>query len=432
MRILCAFLVVGLAGVASGAVPTTVDKPVIAGKTVLLTDFGAVGDGKTLCTAAFAKALEAISAARGGVLEVPRGVFVSGPITLRGNMALQLDEGAVVRATEDFSAFGLPSPLPATQEEAGKLKLTAGAFITVEHADNFEIRGSGTIDGSGEAWWHHVNKPTYYTAGAVLIPRPRLVAIEDGKDVWVHDVTLTDSPSFHLVPRRCTNVLIEHVTIKAPEKAPNTDAIDPSNCEGVIIRNCTLDVGDDDVAIKSGGKGPACDDILVTDCTIRHGHGISIGSETTAGVHHMLVQHLTMDGTNPALRIKSARDRGGDVQDITYQDITMKNIQSNAIEINTYYEDKNAQRETKPLTATTPRISDVLFKNITVESAKTAGVIIGLPEAPIMNVRLENVTIHADTGMTVRDAQGIVMVNTKIDAKKGPPLTTSFAQVEQK
>jgi polygalacturonase len=422
----------GMASAVFGAVPTEVEKPAISGKTFLLTDFGAVGDGKTVCTGAFEKAAEAIKAAKGGVLEVPRGTFLSGPITLEGNMALQVDEGAVIKATEDFSAFGLPNPLPATQAEASKLKLKAGAFITVEHADNFEIRGAGTIDGSGEAWWHHVNKPSYYTAGAVLIPRPRLVAIEDGKDVWVHDVKLTNSPTFHLVPRRCTNVLIEHVTIEAPEKAPNTDAIDPSNCKGVIIRNCTLDVGDDDVAIKSGGKGPACDDILVTDCTIKHGHGISIGSETAAGVHHMLVRNLTMDGTNPALRIKSARDRGGEVQDITYQHITMKNIQGNAIEINTYYEDKNARRETRPVTATTPHIDGVVFKDITVESAKSAGMIVGLPEAPIKNVRLEDVTIHADTGMTVRDAEGIVMKNTKIVPKKGEAVMASFAQVEQR
>ncbi len=423
---------------ALAAPPTSIAPPRIPDKQFLLTDFGAVPDGKTLATEAFKKAVDAIKANHGGVLVVPRGTFLSAPFALTSNMALQLNEGAVIKATDDFSAFGLPNPLPAAQADADKLKLSVGNFITVDKADNFEIRSEapgkmgGTIDGSGEAWWKHVNKPTYYTPGAVLIPRPRLLSISDGSNVYVHDVTLTNSPTFHLVPRRCTNVLIDHVSIIAPEHAPNTDAMDPSNCNNVLIKNCTLDVGDDDVAIKSGGaSNPPCENILITDCTIKHGHGVSIGSETDAGVHHMLVQNSTFDGTNPALRIKSSRSRGGDVSDVTYQNLQLKNIQGNAIELNMMYEDKNAARETKPVTPTTPKFHDLTFKDITVASSKTAGLILGLPESPITNVSFTNVSLHGTAGLTIRDASNITFTHSPITAEKGDPLTQSFATITQ-
>jgi len=124
---------------------------------------------------------------------------------------------------------------------------------------------------------------------------------------------IRNSPSFHLVPSDCEDVTVEGVNIFAPADSPNTDATDPSACRHVVYRRCTFDVGDDDIAIKSGHADPthpnaAVEDMLVEDCTFLAGHGMSIGSETTGGVKNLTVRNCTFDGTTSGIRIKS--DRG--------------------------------------------------------------------------------------------------------------------------
>src|SRR5207253_753065 len=136
-----------------------------------------------------------------------------------------------------------------------------------------------------------------------------------------------NSPTFHLVPTDCEDVVITNVTIKAPPHSPNTDAIDPSISRRVLITKCLIDVGDDNVAIKSGKKIErrqfACEDITITDCIFKHGHGVSVGSETVGGVRNLLVKNCTFEQSDNGLRIKSPRGRGGAVENIVYSNITM-------------------------------------------------------------------------------------------------------------
>src|SRR5262249_207835 len=136
------------------------------------------------------------------------------------------------------------------------------------------ITGSGIVDGAGAMWWAWSERASRAQPGRLVYPRPKMVVIEGCQRLHISGVTLRNSPMFHLVPRKVSDLVIEDVKIRAPLNAPNTDAIDPSDCSNVLIRKCDIDVGDDDVVIKSGGH-----DILVEDCTIHHGHGLSIGSE---------------------------------------------------------------------------------------------------------------------------------------------------------
>ncbi len=401
-------------------------EPKIPAHLLSLSDYGAVADGKTVTTGAFTKAIAAIKAAGGGTLNVPAGTYLTGPFQVTNNMELHLEKGAIIKATERFADYGLPDPLPADQAGVDRLRARMIPLISGEgRLDNFVLSGEGTIDGSGEIWWQHVNKPTYFKAGNLLLPRPRLIAIT-ARNMAVRGVTLTNSPSFHLVPTQCESLLIEDVHIIAPERAPNTDAIDPSGCKNVVIRKCTLDVGDDDVAIKAGGAG-ACTDIEITDCTIKHGHGISIGSETYAGVKDMTVRNCTFDSTTPALRIKSGVDRGGNISDILYEHITMKNV-SIAVELNMVYDATTGGNAAGGNLL--PHLNGVVFKDITATNAKQAMKIVGLPQAPIENVRFENVTIDAGTGMSVEEAKGIVLKNVNVTVKQGEALVTKNADVK--
>jgi pectinesterase len=253
------------------------------------------------------------------------------------------------------------------------------------------------------------------------VPRPNLIVIRNCARLEVTGVTLSNSPQFHLVPHLCTDVLIDGVTIRAPADSPNTDAIDPSNCRRVLIRHITTDTGDDNIAFKAGHDGP-CEDITVTDCTFLHGHGVSVGSETDGGVRDILIQRCTFENTGTAIRIKSARDRGGVIEDVTYRDITMKNVDQ-AIYINLFYEDKNLAKypQPQPVTAETPIVRNILISNVTCENAKAAGEITGLPEAAASGITLDSVHVTAWTGFAIQDAKGLMFKDVSFTTSPKPP-----------
>ena len=233
-------------------------------------------------------------------------------------------------------------------------------------------------------------------------------------------------------------MLIDGVTILAPERAANTDAIDPSTCRNVKITRCLIDVGDDNVAIKSGkkveGREFGCENIEISDCTIKHGHGISIGSEVVGGVRNVTVKNCTFEDTDNGIRIKSRRGKGGVVEHITYTDLTMTNVHP-AISIAAYYQQSTHAKYPKddkaqPLTETTPVFRDITIKNLTATSTKDAGLIVGLPESLVENMVLENVTITATEGLSLANAKGIQLKNVRVIAANGEAIVTHNAQVE--
>lgn len=384
-------------------------------------DYGAVGDGKTLDTAAIQKALDECGKAGGGTVVLPAGTYLSKPIFLRNHLVLQLDEGAILKATDEPADFADPN------EDKGVV-----AFVNGKNLTNITIDGKGTIDGSGERWW-----PPVKEAKKIGQPeprrRPRMIVLSKCKGIRIQRVTLQNSPSFHLVPADSEDVVIEGVTIRAPADSPNTDAIDPSACKNVHIKKCILDVGDDNVALKSGhsvpGRSSACEDITVVDCTFLHGHGMSIGSETVGGVRNLTVRNCTFKDTVSGLRIKSYRGRGGLVQNIRYADITMENVKI-PINITSYYPKIPKEDTAQPITVETPIYRDIRISNVTATSPQSAGFIVGLPECVVSNVTLENVHISAPVGLTVRNAKGIRVKNAKIEVEKGEPFLLENASVE--
>jgi polygalacturonase len=402
--------------------------PVIPTRRFAITDFGAIGDGKQSNTASFRKAVTACRDAGGGQVVVPAGTFVTGPFELAANMALVLEKGAIIRGSENFADYDTV--------DHKVLPLIGGKKLT-----NVAIEGEGTIDGAGAPWWKRFRAER--AAGVPQqgqprqpgqpqeSPRPKLVLFTDCANVLVRGVTIKDAPQFHLVPQRCHDVTIENVTITSPADSPNTDGIDPSSSQNILIRHCTIDVGDDNVAFKSNPGEGATDNVLVTDCTFKHGHGASVGSNIGGGIRNITVQNCTFEGADNGIRIKSARDRGGLVENIVYRHITMKNV-GVAITLNLFYFDKAAQQERKSaaVTSLTPVIRGVRIIDVTVDGARTAGDIIGLPEMPIENVTLENVRVNANTGMTVQDARSVLFRNVHIVPQKGEPVKIVSAEVK--
>ncbi|HWD18782.1 MAG TPA: glycoside hydrolase family 28 protein [Verrucomicrobiae bacterium] len=378
-------------------------------------DFGASGDGQSFDTAAIQKAIDDRAAHGGGSVEFPAGTYLTKSIFLSNNITLQLDKDAIIKAG--------PNP-----DEWGDV---AVSLIYGRGVTNIGLTGEGAVDGNGFQWWPPV-KQAKKEGRPDPRRRPRLVIFTGCQKVLVRDVTLRNSPMFHLVPVDCDDVLIDHVTIQAPLDSPNTDAIDPSQSRHVRITRCHIDVGDDNVAIKSGyeRQGRAsCEDIVISDCVFLHGHGVSIGSETRGGVTNLLVEHCTFENTTSGIRIKSNRTRGGLVDGAVYRDLTMKNVRW-PISIASYYPKLPNEDQAQPITANTPIYRNIQIINVTATSPDEAGFIVGLPEQNVSGVTLENVTITAPKGLTVRNADHIVLKNVQLKTQKGEPLITQNADVK--
>ena len=413
------------------AADVTTELPVIPDKQFNLHDFGAVGDGKTLNTDAFTKAVAAVEAAGGGRLDVPAGTYLTLPFNLTGKMDLHLEEGSVIQFPEDITAYGLPaSRSDANDEQMATLNKKMPALIGLHDATDIAITGSGIIDGGGKGWWPlSAPAPDGTRHTSYGNSRPKLIILTNCRRIHITGVTIRSSPMYELVPTLCHDVLIDKVRITAFEHGPNTDAIDPMACDKVVIRDCYLDVGDDNVAIKAI-QGP-CTNILVENCTCMHGHGISIGSETYQGIHNVTVRNCTFDGTANGIRIKSARDRGNDLYGFDFSNITMKNV-TVGITLNMYYMDRTGARgrQVKPVTKSTPTLHDVKITNVTATNCGTDGEITGLPESVVKDVTFENVHLSGNKGFSVHDAEQIIFKDVSFDAKTGEKYTEEFAKVD--
>ncbi len=394
-------------------------------------ELGAKGDGATFDTDAIQKALDACKDS-GGTVEFPAGTYLSKPLTLYSKTTVKLDAGAKLEAsTNQMDFMKAPGDWLKARSSGEFIPFICGQNLT-----DVTLTGDGVIDGNGQVWWPEAEKAREIKPGYTL-PRPNLVVIENSKNVRVENITLQNSPKFHLVPSDCEDVVVSNVTILAPVRAANTDAIDPSG-RRMLITKCRIDVGDDNVAIKAGRKIPGrefqSEDITVTDCTFLHGHGMSIGSETLGGVRNVTVRNCTFENTENGLRIKSDLRRGGLVENITYSDITMSNV-TPAITFTCYYmnnsagDPKRAQADPPSTGQNFPMYRNIRVTNLKATSLKSAGVITGMPDNCISNVIFENVQISAPKGLIVRNAKGIQFKDSKISVVAGEPVIMENAEV---
>ena len=261
-----------------------------------------------------------------------------------------------------------------------------------------------------------------------------MVQLRDCSRVLVENVTLTNSPMFHLVPQNCTDVTIRGITIQSPANAPNTDGIDPSGWN-FLITDCTIDDGDDNIAIKpNAARQPGNKNFTITNCKFLHGHGMSIGSGTLGGIEDLTVSNCVFDSTDAGIRIKTLRGKGGLLQNLTYENLKMTNVK-NPIYIIDYYPEHDAPKDpstetAQPITDTTPINKNITIRNVTATDCTNAGIIRGLPEAPITDMTLANVSITAKSKMKIYFAKGIKFVDSKIETdRKGSPLDKHEAEV---
>jgi galacturan 1,4-alpha-galacturonidase len=358
-----------------------------------VTDYGVIGNGAQNNTAAI-NALTKKLQKTGGTIYFPAGEYVIGSIHLYSNMTLLLDAGATILGSHDFNDY------PFIELE-GFTRGTRHGLISAVNARNIRITG-GKIDGRGKYFWDNMESD---------YERPRTIHPILCKDVSITDIIIENSPCWTVHPLLCENVSIRGVSIYNPYDSPNTDGINPESCRNVRITDCHIDVGDDCVTIKAGTeldslmKARPCENIIVSGCTMAHGHGgVVIGSEMSGGVKNVSVTNCVFQNTERGIRIKTRRKRGGYVKGATFSNIIMENVGA-VITMNAYYccvcgeypfpKEMLFDEGAQPLDDLTPRFSDIRISGITARGVTGVGIYLyGLPESPIEKVAISDISME--------------------------------------
>jgi DNA sulfur modification protein DndE len=443
--------------------------------------YGAVADGQTLNTQAFQKAIMACTQAGGGTVLVPAGLWLTGPIVLQNNVNLHLATGALVQFTTDHLQY----PLIKTTWE-GEEAIRSQAPISGVGLANIAITGNGTFDGAGDSWrpvkknklnegeWKKLlaaggvlneKKDTWYPSASSLkgnmlaaagtprksldptafddirdFLRPNMLSLTDCKQILLEGFTIQNSPAWTIHPLLCQDLTVRRVTARNPWYGQNTDAIDVESCRNGVLDDCVFSVGDDGLCIKSGRdeegrkRGVPTENFLIQNCKVYSAHGgFVIGSEMSGGVRNLVVRNCTFQGTDVGLRFKTARGRGGMVENVWVDGITMTDIAGQAILFDMYYAAKDPVPQAgestappviaaQPLNEGTPQFQHFYIKNVACKGAETGILVRGLPEMAIKDISLENIVIESQKGMLCQEAENIRLKNVTLLTKETRPV----------
>ncbi len=453
--------------------------------TVNIKDFGAVSGGIVKNTEAFRKAIDETSKKGGGKVVVPRGMWLTGPIVLKNNINLHLEDGALLMFSRDFNDY----PLVDVSFE-GLNTIRCQSPLSARGANNIAITGKGVIDGNGDAWryvkkgkmtdgqWKELlskggvlsadkkiwfpsesskkgfentanfNIPEKLTTKAELeqvkdFLRPVMVSLVNCDKVLLDGPTFQNSPAWNIHPLMSSNLILRNITVRNPWYSQNGDGLDLESCKNVLVYNNTFDVGDDAICIKSGkdkdgrDRGIPTENVIIKNNTVYHAHGgIVIGSEMSGGVRNLHASDCTFIGTDIGLRFKTTRGRGGIVENIWMSNINMTGIPAQVIGFNMFYEgnspiieeDQNADDEKSvekqmPVTEETPVFRNVFFKNITASNSYEALSLNGLSEMNLKNIVIEDSHFDTRKALTIMDADGITLKNVIIKYTDGTGAT---------
>jgi polygalacturonase len=428
---------------------SNIKNPEFLDNTFNIIDFGAVADGETNNSDAIKKAIDSCSKAGGGKVVIPKGQFLTGPIHLKSNINLHLEEGAEVLFSKNHKDY---LPIVHTSYEGQEL-MNYSPLIYAYKQKNIAVTGKGVLNGqaSNTNWWPWCSKEEYgYIEGTPQqkdehnLPRlwemsdnntpvservfgegyqlrPQFIQPFECENVLIQGVTFTNAPFWVIHPIKCNNVRVDGVTVNS--HGPNNDGCDPEYSKNVHITNCVFNTGDDCIAIKSGRNNDGrrvnipSENIVVENCDMKDGHGgVVMGSEISAGVRNVYVRNCKMDSPelDRAIRIKTNTLRGGFVENVFVKNIQVGQVKESVLRINTYYGIYGTQEGNFM-----PTIKNIHLEDITVDNGGKYGILIkGRPESFVQNVTLTNVHIKkAKTDLSVENSEPIVFKNTTINGK---------------
>jgi len=411
-------------------------------------DYGAKNDGSANAADAFERAIAAAKKAGGGTVFVPAGHYVSGPIEMVSNLTLNFDAGAIV----EFPAALLPFT-PGRQQ--GIETLTPVPLIGGHDLENVAVVGRGVLMSSNADWmklhgrqqasgsdpgsangphWEQllndldagktISEDEYKEAAAEL--RPSFVRFMNSKNILISGLRFIGSPMWTVHLLYSENATVENLVIET-YPGVHTDGIVVDSSRFVRIANDYIDTGDDGIVIKSGKDADGLrvnrptEDVAITNCTVHHAHGaVSIGSETSGSIRNIAASNLTVVDTENGARIKSARGRGGVVEDIRFDNWTMENVGEGIVVTNTYLMEGETRKGQEPVSKTTPVFRNIAMSHMTIDGAKKLIDIDGLPEMPIVNLRITDVMGTGKAGLTAAYTDGLELHDVLLNPAVGP------------
>jgi exo-poly-alpha-galacturonosidase len=379
----------------------------------IITDYGAVADGKTLNTNAIQSTIDRCFSEGGGTVVIPGGIFLSGAVFLKQGVNLYIEKGGTLKGTVNPDDY----PQVSTRWEGVECEWTS-AFINAFDMTGVKLTGEGTIDGSGDQWMER------YPRGSreLKVGRPRLIAIQNCSDVLVSGLSMKNNACWGLFILYSRDVVAKNLTIRAEHNIISSDGIDIDSGKDIYITGCDIDVNDDCISIKSGKdedgrrvNRPA-EEILIDKCHFRYGHGgVAMGSEMSGGIRNVEIRNCIMEADNWApIRFKSQPSRGGIVENITYRDIKLQDTQK-AFEFNMEW---RMRPPIKPPSDPLPVVRNINIINVS-GTVQAVGDMHGLKESPIENVIFTNCEITAQTGFIVGNVKDLDISGLTIHVKEG-------------
>jgi hypothetical protein len=421
-------------------------------------DFGATTNGASLCTVFIQKAIDRAATDGGGVVILPPGTYLTGALFLKSNVELRLGEGAVLRAVQDDAAY------PEIWSRIAGIEMNwPAAVVNVYGQTNVTISGKGTLDGNGAFWWKKFwgedgkgGMVTDYRerglrwAADYDCKRVRALLVYNSKNVKVTGITIERAGFWTLTATYSERVTIDGITIRANVggHGPSSDGIDIDSSRDVLVENCDIDANDDNICLKAGRDADGLrvnrptENVIIRNCVTRAGYGmVTFGSETSGGIRNVEVSGMKAIGTRFGVHFKSARIRGGVVENVSVHDVTMENVERPiAFELNWYpnysipvlpaelaqgkhpvHWDVLLQPVTPPERGI-PEVRNISLTNLRATGAKLALTAEGYPEKPIRDVRLTNVTLAAETAGNIKNAADWKCTKVEILTLDGKPL----------
>ncbi|HEY4336103.1 MAG TPA: glycoside hydrolase family 28 protein, partial [Puia sp.] len=454
--------------------------PIFKSDTFNIARYGAKPDGISLNTESINKAIAECSHSGGGVVLVPAGLWLTGPIVLRSGVNLHIERAAILQFTDDHDQY----PLVKGNWE-GRPAVRCQSPISGEGLENVAITGTGVIDGNGDAWrpaskdsftaaeWNRklavsgsvlsddgktwfasesarkgskTKEPGVWEEGKTIedykeikdFLRPNLVVLSRCKKALLEGVSFQNSPAWCLHPLMCEDLTLRDVHVRNPWNARNGDGVDIESCKNVLVENSTFDAGDDGICIKSGRDAdgrkramPTENVIIRNDIVYRAHGGFVIGSEMSGGARNIFVYDCSFMGTDIGLRFKTTRGRGGIVEKIYVKNIRMKDILHQAVFLDMYYMVKaKTLAETHgeggdaipAVTEATPRFRDIHISNIVCDGAQEGIFVRGLPEMSIQDIYLDHMVLKALRGVELIEAKNISLNDIRLVTRDSDPV----------
>ncbi len=407
-------------------------RPQFTDNRISIAEFGAVEGGATKNTEAFAKAIEACFKKGGGRVIVPKGKWLTGPIHLKSNIDLHLEEGAEIIFSDKFEDY-----LPPVFVRSGGIEMyNYSPLIYARDCENIAITGAGYLDGNATAWWEWAKKETKegFRMGAEGVPvekrvfgtpeaaiRPSFVGLVNCKNVLLEGFKIGSGPCWTIHPIYCENIIIRRVTVDT--HGPNNDGMDPDSCRNILVEYCTFKTGDDCMVLKSGYNqdgwrvGRPTENVVMRHCYSNEGHGgLVIGSEMSGSVRNIYMHDCEFDGTDRAVRFKSRIDRGGVVENVWVENVKVKNMQRDVIILNMDY---SSDRQ-KVLVEKPPIFRNIHIKNVTGDGAPVAITITGIDQSSIQDIHFEEMTLTSRKGAVIQNAKNLSFKNVHITPSSAP------------